>query len=75
MLALNSGRTETERNEQSGVASIMKGCFSAFRNPTAHEPKVSWKISEADALDLLSTLSLVHRRLDAAVVLRTGIPE
>ncbi len=72
MLALNSGRTETERNEQVGVASLMKGCFSAFRNPTAHEPKVSWHVSEADALDVLSTLSLIHRRLDGAVVLRTA---
>lgn len=69
-VALNSLRTDTERNEQRGVANLMKGCFSAFRNPTAHEPKVCWHITEADTLDLLSTLSLIHRRLDAAVVLR-----
>jgi len=48
----------------------MKGCFSAFRNPTAHEPRIVWHVSEADTLDLLSTLSLIHRRLDNAVVLR-----
>ena len=70
MVALNSLRTETERNEQRGLANIMKGVFSAFRNPGAHQPKLAWHVAEADALDLLCTLSLVHRRLDRAVVLR-----
>jgi uncharacterized protein (TIGR02391 family) len=70
MMVLNAYRTETERNEQVGVANLMKGCFSAFRNPLAHEPKVSWHVPEADALDLLSTLSLIHRRLDNAHILR-----
>jgi uncharacterized protein (TIGR02391 family) len=69
-VALNSLRTDTERNEQRGLANIMKGVFSAFRNPSAHEPKLAWHVAEADALDLLCTLSLVHRRLDQAVVLR-----
>ena len=71
MIAFNSLRTSTEKNEQRGLASLMKGVFSAFRNPEAHEPKLLWHVSEADALDLLSTLSLVHRRLDTAVVIRT----
>ena len=70
MVALNSLRTDTERNEQKGLSNIVKGIFSAFRNPTAHEPRLFWHVSEPDALDLLSTLSLVHRRLDGAVVLR-----
>lgn len=72
MVAFNSLRTATEQNEQRGLASLMKGVFSAFRNPEAHEPKVQWHVSESDALDLLSTLSLIHRRLDKAVVIRTG---
>jgi uncharacterized protein (TIGR02391 family) len=70
MVAINSLRSDTDRNEQSGFMNIMKGIFSAFRNPAAHEPKILWHVSEPDALDLLSMLSLVHRRLDAAVVLR-----
>ena len=36
-LALNSRRTDTERNEQKGVGNLMQGCFSAFRNPPARE--------------------------------------
>lgn len=67
LLALNSLRTDTERNEQNGLRDLMLGVFSAFRNPPAHQPRQRWHVSEADALDLLSTLSLIHRRLDRAV--------
>lgn len=40
----------------------------AFRNVTAHEPAVDLVISKADALDMMSIASLIHRRLDAATV-------
>lgn len=33
---------------------------------TAHAPKITWTISEPDALDLFTTVSLIHRRLDGA---------
>lgn len=72
MIAFNTLRSDTERNEQRGLANLMTGVFAAFRNPEAHEPKLLWHVSEEDALDLLSTLSLVHRRLDRAVVIRAG---
>ncbi|WP_257976691.1 TIGR02391 family protein [Vibrio parahaemolyticus] len=41
--------------------------FGTFRNTTAHAPKVTWLIDERDALDILSMVSLVHRRLDKAI--------
>jgi uncharacterized protein (TIGR02391 family) len=66
-LAFNSLQTDTERSEHTGMMNLMKGMFSAFRNVTAHAPKVSWPISEQDALDLLTIASFLHRRLDAAV--------
>lgn len=68
MWAFNSLRSQSERSEQVGLASLMKGVFGTFRNPPAHTPKIKWHVSEADALDLLSTLSLIHRRLDTAVL-------
>lgn len=58
--------TETERNEQMGIALLAEGVFAAFRNPPAHEPRLDWHMSEQDALDVLGTLSMVHRRLDGA---------
>lgn len=66
-LAFNSLRSDSEKNEQSGLMNLMKGMFSAFRNVTAHAPRVSWTMTEQDALDLLTIASFLHRRLDAAV--------
>jgi uncharacterized protein (TIGR02391 family) len=66
-LAFNTLQTETERDEQKGLMNLMKGMFGAFRNVTAHAPKISWNVTEQDALDLLTIASLIHRRLDEAV--------
>lgn len=71
-LAFNSLSTESEKSEQSGLMNLIKGLFGTFRNTTAHAPRIYWHISEQDALDILTTLSLVHRRLDQAV--RTHVP-
>lgn len=66
MLAINTLRTETEQSEQKGFANLLKGMFGTLRNPTGHAPKITWKIEEQDALDLLSLVSYLHRRLDTA---------
>lgn len=63
---LTAYSTVTERNEQEGVALLAEGVFAAFRNPAAHEPRLVWEVSEQDALDVLGTLSMIHRRLDSA---------
>ena len=55
-------------SRQTGLATLMKGMFSTFRNPTAHAPKVVWATSRADALDMLTLVSMLHRRLDDATV-------
>ncbi len=64
LLACNALQTPTQWSEQHGVANMLRGIFGAFRNPTAHEAKVSWHMSEQDALDALSVASLLHRKLD-----------
>jgi uncharacterized protein (TIGR02391 family) len=68
MLAINALMTESEKSEQRGFANLLKGTFGMFRNPTAHEARIHWAINKSDAEDLLSLASLVHRRLDAAVM-------
>jgi uncharacterized protein (TIGR02391 family) len=35
-IAFNTLATEWERSEQTGIATLMKGLFSTFRNPAAH---------------------------------------
>ncbi len=66
LLAINPLRTKSELSEQAGFANLLKGIFGMFRNPTAHALRISWNMDRVDAEDLLSILSLVHRRLDAS---------
>jgi len=68
MLVINSLQTKSEQDEQKGFANLLKGTFGMFRNPTAHEARVNWAMKKEDAEDLMSLLSLMHRRLDAARV-------
>lgn len=65
-LALNSLTSESQQGEQRGFMNLLKGLFGTFRNPTAHAPKITWNVGEQDALDILSLVSLAHRRIDAA---------
>lgn len=67
-LAFNALRTEWERSEHVGLATMTRGLFGTFRNPTAHAPRVKWAVEEREALDMLTVASLLHRRLDAARV-------
>lgn len=66
MLAINPRRTSSERSEQSGFANLVRGTFGMFRNPVAHEARIHWPMTKADAEDLLTIVSLIHRRLDAS---------
>jgi uncharacterized protein (TIGR02391 family) len=70
IVRINGFRTESETSEHRGFANLLKGVFGRFRNPPAHAPRATaaWSISEPDALDLFSMLSLLHRRLDRAMV-------
>lgn len=66
LLAINPRSTLSERSEQSGFANLVRGTFGMFRNPTAHEARIHWVMSKEDAEDLLTIVSLIHRRLDKA---------
>jgi uncharacterized protein (TIGR02391 family) len=69
VVRINAYGTATDESEHKGFANLLRGIFGTFRNPPAHAPRAAtdWTISEADALDLFSLLSFVHRRLDNAV--------
>lgn len=66
LLAINGLKTDSEKGEQRGFANLLRGAFGMFRNPTAHEARVRWEMKKEDAEDLLSLVSLVHRRLDTS---------
>ncbi len=42
----------------------------AFRNPEAHEPEQYWIIEKDEALDIMTMISYVHKRLDKAIDIR-----
>lgn len=69
-LAFNSLQSESEQSEHKGFSNLIKGMFGMFRNTTAHVPKIKWVINESDALDSLSLISLIHKKLDQCV--KTG---
>jgi uncharacterized protein (TIGR02391 family) len=64
LLAINNLKTETERGEQRGFVNLLIGLFGTIRNPIAHTPKIEWDMTEQDTLDILTAISLVHRKLD-----------
>jgi uncharacterized protein (TIGR02391 family) len=64
ILAINALVTETEKSEQSGFSNLLVGVFGAIRNPLAHAPKITWPMTEQDALDFFTVISLLHRKLD-----------
>jgi uncharacterized protein (TIGR02391 family) len=64
VLAVGPLATESEKSEQKGFANLLIGLFGAVRNPLAHATKIDWPMSEQDALDILTMVSLMHRKLD-----------
>lgn len=66
VLAINELRTQTERDEQTGFANLIKGLSGLYRNPTAHDPRQNRSVSDEELLEVLTMVSMVHRRLDGA---------
>lgn len=64
LIKINSLQTETEQSEQKGFSNLIKGVFGMFRNTTAHTPKVIWEITEDEALDIMTIISLIHKKLN-----------
>jgi uncharacterized protein (TIGR02391 family) len=73
ILALNTLRSESEQSEQKGFANLLKGVFGTFRNVLAHAPKINWAVNRTDAMDALTILSFIHRRLDEAIVVPQSV--
>lgn len=64
ILKINPLETETQKSEQKGFNSLIKGVFGMFRNTSAHAPKIIWEITEDEALDIMTTISLIHKKLE-----------
>ena len=69
-LVLNTLQTESEKSQQKGFCSMLKGINSMVRNVTAHTPKIKWIIEEDEAIDILTTISFLHKNLDNCQAVR-----
>jgi uncharacterized protein (TIGR02391 family) len=67
-LAFNRLEDPWEQSEHSGLATLIRGVFGTYRNTTAHAPRVRWATERSEAMDMLTLVSMLHRRLDAAEV-------
>lgn len=59
--------SQTDKDYQDGIKFISGGLMSAIRNPTAHEPAITWPIDKQDCLDILSLISFLYRQLNKSV--------
>lgn len=66
LLKLNNMSTQTERDEQQGYMHLAMGAMQAVRNPGAHAAAAG--IDRKEALEVLSMISLLLRKVDAATV-------
>lgn len=67
-LAINRLATDSERDEQRGFVNLCKGLLAMYRNPTAHDPRISRELSDDQLLESLMVISMIHRRLDGATL-------
>jgi len=72
LVRLNALETQTDWSEQNGLANLIRGLISRYRNPTAHQTRLSREaerpIVERELLEILTTVSLIHHALDTAFV-------
>ncbi len=71
-IKFNDLSSESKQNYQSGLEQISRGVVSAFRNVAAHDTAKSLDMSATEALDMLSTVSLLLKALDKATVSNVG---
>lgn len=68
MLVINPRQTKSEKDEQKGFVNLLNGAYGMFRNPTSHEARIHWPMTQQDAENFMSMISLFHRRLDGATM-------
>lgn len=64
--------TESGRSEFQGLKELLSAFFHLYRNPTAHTPKLNWRVEERYALDALVMISIAHKYLDTCFPMPTS---
>jgi len=71
MLAFNTLSDPSEESEHKGFANLVKGFFSMYRNPKAHNPKILEDTQLSDMTEVLVIASIILRKLDKTF--KTGL--
>ena len=64
MLAFNTLSTESEHSEHKGFGNFIKGFFSMYRNPKAHDPKYLDDTQLIEMTEVLVVATIIHNKLD-----------
>lgn len=74
ILRINPLADESDRSEQKGFGNLVRGLLGLYRNPIAHTPRINRFISDDELIEALTVISMVHRRLDDAVIVKPQPP-
>ncbi len=64
MLAFNMLRNDSELSEHTGFSNFIKGFFSMYRNPKAHDPKLLEDTQLTDMTEVLLVATIIQNKLD-----------
>jgi uncharacterized protein (TIGR02391 family) len=64
MLAFNLLQSESDESEHKGFANFVKGFFSMYRNPKAHDPKLLEDTQLTEMTEVLVVATIIQNKLD-----------
>ncbi|MBZ4036756.1 TIGR02391 family protein [Flavobacterium sp. 17A] len=64
MLAFNVLQTDSHVSEHTGFANFIKGFFSMYRNPKAHDPKLLEDTQLTEMTEVLVVATIIQNKLD-----------
>lgn len=70
MLAFNTLQTSSDISEHTGFGNFIKGFFSMYRNPKAHDPKLLEDTQLTEMTEVLVVATIIQNKLD--VTYKTG---
>lgn len=71
MLAFSTLQTESDESEHKGFGNFIKGFFSMYRNPKAHDPKLLEDTQLTEMTEVLVIATIIQNKLDKTF--KTGL--
>jgi uncharacterized protein (TIGR02391 family) len=71
MLAFNTLKSDSDESEHKGFGNFVKGFFSMYRNPKAHDPKILEDTQLTDMTEVLVVATIIQNKLDKTF--KTGL--